>query len=91
MMTHILLNLPEEYGTIVEIIEDKLDEKDHPITTERIHNKILVKFDGMNKQSETKPSGEDEKYLDVKSQYNGTCKTCRKYVHKGNTAVIKKV
>ena len=44
-MTHILLNLPEEYQTIVENIEDKLYDKDNPLTIESIRDKILVNFD----------------------------------------------
>ena len=36
MMTHILSNLPEKYQTIVEILEDKLNEEQHPLNIERI-------------------------------------------------------
>ena len=50
-MTHILLNLPEEYQTIVEILEEKLHDKDDPLTIERIRDKLSVKFDLMNEQS----------------------------------------
>ena len=59
MMSHILSNLPEEYQTIVEIIEDKLDDYSDFITIERISDNILVKYDQMNKESGTKMSGED--------------------------------
>ena len=51
MMTHILLNLPAEYQTILEILEDKLDDKDNPLTIERIRDKISVKFDRRNEKS----------------------------------------
>ena len=51
MMTHMLLNLPEEYQTIVEIIEDYLDDKNNPLTIERTRDKIFVKLDQMNIQS----------------------------------------
>ena len=44
-MTHILLKIPEEYQNIVEIIEEKLDGYDNPLTIESIHNKLLVKYD----------------------------------------------
>ena len=50
-MTHILLNLPEEYQDIVKILEDKLDDKDEPITIDRIYEKFLVKLERMNKNS----------------------------------------
>ena len=65
MITHILSNSPEEYQKIVGILEDKLNEKDHPITIERIHDKLLVKFDRRNRRLETKSSREDEKSLYV--------------------------
>ena len=50
MMSHILSNLPEEYQTIVEIIEDKLDDYSDFITIERISDNILVKYDRTNKK-----------------------------------------
>ena len=50
MMSHILSNLPEEYQTIVEIIEDKLDDGSDFITIERIRDNILVKYDLTNKK-----------------------------------------
>ena len=90
MMTHILLNLPEKYQTIMEILK-KRDKKDHTINIERTCDKLSVKFDRINKRPETKTSREDEKYLNIKPQYKGTCTTCRKYGHKGNTAGINKL
>ena len=54
MMSHILSNLLEEYQTIVEILEDKLDDDSDFITIERIREKILFKYDQMNKQSRPK-------------------------------------
>ena len=60
MMTHILSNLPEEYQTIVEILEDKLYDKDDHIAIERIRDKLLAKFDQMNEQSGPRTSREDE-------------------------------
>ena len=61
MMTNILSNLPEEYQTIVEILEEKLDEKYHSLTIDITRNKLSVNFDQMNEQSETKTTREDEK------------------------------
>ena len=48
MMTNILSNLPEEYQTIFEIIQGKLDYKENPLTIERIHDNLSVKFDQMD-------------------------------------------
>ena len=50
-MTHILSNLPEEYHTIFEILEDGLDDEDDPLTIERIRDNLSVKFDQMKEQS----------------------------------------
>ena len=77
-MTHILSNIPEEYQNFVEILKDNLDDKDNPLSTERICDKLLVKYDQMNKQSRPKMSREDEKAHSVKSQYKGACTTYRK-------------
>ena len=49
-MTHVLLKLPEEYQTIVEILEKKIDDEENPLTIERIRDKLLVKYDLMNEQ-----------------------------------------
>ena len=49
-MTHILSNLPEEYQIIVESIEEKLYEKYHPLTIERIRDKLSAEIDQMNEQ-----------------------------------------
>ena len=56
MMSHKLSNLPEEYQTIVEILEYKLDDDSDFITIQRIRDKILVKYDQTNKKSRPKMS-----------------------------------
>ena len=48
IMTHILSNLPEEYQTAVEILEEKLYYKDDSLTIEKIREKNSVGFDSMN-------------------------------------------
>ena len=49
MITHIILNLPEEYQTIVEILEEKLDYEYNTSTLDKIRDKISVKYNQMNK------------------------------------------
>ena len=51
MMNHILSNLSEEYQTIVEMIEHKLDYEDNPLNIERNGDILSVESDPMNKQS----------------------------------------
>ena len=83
-MTHILLNLPEEYQTFF-LNTRRLTryDKDHSLPIERSRDKFSVKFYLMKKQSIPRTSIEDEKHLYVKSQYKITCTTCGKYGHKG--------
>ena len=50
-MIHILSKLPEEYQTIVEILEAELENKYNSLTIEEICDKIYVKFDQMKEQS----------------------------------------
>ena len=54
MMTHILLNLPEEYQDIVEILEDKLDEDKNTLTINMICYKLSVKYNWTNEKPTTK-------------------------------------
>ena len=54
MMSHILSDLPEEYQTILEIIEDKLDNDSDFITIERVRDKSFVKCDRTIKKIKTK-------------------------------------
>ena len=51
MMNHILSNLSEEYQTILEMIEHKLDYEDNPLNIERNGDILSVESDPMNKQS----------------------------------------
>ena len=43
-MTYIISNLPEEYQIIVEILEDKLDDDNGPLTIDMICDKLYVIF-----------------------------------------------
>ena len=43
--------MPEEYQTIVEIIDYELYYEDNTLNIERICDKLLEKFDQMNEQS----------------------------------------
>ena len=45
MITEKLSKLPEEYQTIADIIEYKVDDVNAPLTIERICDKILGKCD----------------------------------------------
>ena len=54
MMSHILSNLPEEYQTIKEILEDKLDYNSEFITIERIRDNILVNYDQITNNKDQK-------------------------------------
>ena len=82
MITCILSNLPEEYHTIVENLEDELDDKDGLLTIQRIRDKLLVNFDQINEQSRPRTSREHEKFFYKKSQYKVTFMACGKYWHK---------
>ena len=54
MISHILSNLLEEYQTIVENLEENLYDDSDFITIEIFCDKILVKYEQMNKQSRPK-------------------------------------
>ena len=90
-MPHMLSSLPEEYKTIVEIIQDKIDDDKYPLTIKRIRDNLLVKCDQMNEQTGSKTSIEDERSVYLKPQYKGTCATYGEYGHKSKEFGIKKV
>ena len=48
IITHILLNLPEEYQNNVQILEEKWDDTDDPLTIDIICDKLSVKFEPIN-------------------------------------------
>ena len=48
IITHILLNLPEEYQNNVQILEEKRDDTDDPLTIDIICDKLSVKFERIN-------------------------------------------
>ena len=48
IITHILLNLPEEYQNNVQILEEKWDDTDDPLTIDIICDKLSVKFERIN-------------------------------------------
>ena len=62
-MTHILLNLPEEYQNIVEVLWEELYDEGDTLTLEKICDKLLEKYDGMDKKSIPKTTREDETSL----------------------------
>ena len=83
MMTHILSNLPEEYHTIMEILEDKLDGKFTPLTIDKYPWQAFSE-NWLNKQTNrNKAFNKRLKPPLRKSQYNGTRKTFGEYRHKG--------
>ena len=84
MFTHILSNLPEEYQTIVYMLEEIIYDDNDPLTIKRICNKLSVKVFQMSEKSRPRTSREYEKPLYIKSQYKGTCTTC------GNTGTIQR-
>ena len=45
MITNILSNLPEEYQTIMGILEYKLDDKENPWNIKNTHGNMLVKYE----------------------------------------------
>ena len=71
MMTHILPKLYEKYKNILEVLEYKLDDYNNTLTIERICDKLLVKYDLMNKQSIPTMSREDGESLYIKITIQG--------------------
>ena len=43
----------------MKILKDKVYDKDDPLTIERIHDKLSLKFEQINKELQTRTSRED--------------------------------
>ena len=59
-----------------------MNDETYPLTIKSIRDKLLGRYDKMNVLSDTKNSGEYEKYLYIKPQYKGSYITCVRYGHK---------
>ena len=52
MMIHIMNNLPQEYDTVVEAMERKLDNLVDPLTLRNLKNELLLKYNRIKKIKE---------------------------------------
>ena len=51
LMIHILLNLPEEYDTLVETMEKELNNSTYPLTIEGMKERLHAKWERMNRRN----------------------------------------
>ena len=61
MMIHILNNLPEEYNTVVETMERKLDDLVDPLTLSNLKNDLMLKYNKIKKNKEVSEDSENDK------------------------------
>ena len=76
LIIHIMHNLPQEYETTVEFIENELEME--IATLERVKEKLRTKFERLNKSM-----NENEKALVSFQKYKGHYSYCGKYGHRG--------
>ena len=87
MMIHIMNNLPQEYDTVVEAMERKLDNLVDPLTLRNLKNELLLKYNrikknkGMNEESENKEADEDTALVGYTKNFKGRCYNCGEFGH----------
>jgi len=86
MKIHILSNLPEEYDTIVTIIEEDLDKYD----LDQIRDKLTVRYAKLNEITEENQNEEEVEAALVTGKFKGRCYHCGKFGHKSNECPDKK-
>jgi len=88
MMIHIMNNLPQEYDTVVEAMERKLDDLVDPLTLRNLKNEILLKYNrikknkGMKEESENEEADEDTALVGYTKNFKGRCYNCGEFGHK---------
>ena len=69
-MIHILANLPEEYKSKVESLENDLDNKDDPLTLDRMIIELDAKYEKICKKNDYDPENDKEKKKKKKNENN---------------------
>ena len=88
MMIHIMNNLPQEYDTVVEAMERKLDDLVDPLTLRNLKNELLLKYNrikknkGMKEESENEEADEDTALVGYTKNFKGRCYNCGEFGHK---------
>jgi len=80
-MEHILNNLPKEYESVVNNLENKLDDRTNPLTIQNIQEALNLKFERM-KGKKSRGSDENEETALYAGGYKGVCFNCGKRGHK---------
>ena len=88
MMIHIMNNLPQEYDTVVEVMERKLNDLVDLLTLRNLKNELLLKYNRikknieMNEESENEEADKDTTLFGYTKQFKGRCYNCNKFGHK---------
>ena len=71
-MIHILANLPDEYESKVESLENDLDNEDDPLTLDRMSIELDAKYEKICKKNDYDPENEKDKKKKKRNENNGT-------------------
>ena len=78
LLIHVMNNLPEEYVNTVEILENRIDSEDDPLSIDELREKLSAKYDKLQVR---------KKYVDRElalyaNNFKGRCRACGKFGHK---------
>ena len=84
LIIHILHHLPEDYSSVVDDLENLLDDATTPLSIETVKSRLHNKYERLNENSKR-----DDNYLVNgealfnRKQFKGRCRICGKIWHKG--------
>jgi hypothetical protein len=88
LMIHILNNLLLAYESLIEKLEDKINDPNDPLTVQILTSQLKLKFQRISEKVK-KTEKEEELALLSKGGFKGTCRVCGKYGHKGTACWFK--
>lgn len=91
IIMHILGNLPKEYDTLVEILENDLDMSPEEMTLEKIRLRLRARYQRLQNDEANNNSTSENKdqALAAYKPFKGCCRNCGKIGHKASTCRVR--
>jgi hypothetical protein len=82
-MINVLNNLPTEYDLQLALLEERIGDKDKPLTAKEITAELSLSFERLKiKSTKIEENEESEEYVLFRGQFKGKCRNCGRIGHK---------